>query len=213
MRIEKISSTQVKFFLNQTDLAERNINLSELASSSEKAQELFKEIMSQAVDTCGITLDNTPLMVEAVPLSEDNIVIIVSKVSDPDEIQSKLSLIPPTMVERKYITKPMSAEIRPVPIDDKSLSIYSFESLDIVSDACRVIQRHYDGASQLFKYDNAYYLVIQTDSILQLTSDDFDTLTTEYGKKHISTIVSKAFLIEHSEVIIKANAISVLANL
>lgn len=213
MKIEKISSTQVKFLLNQSDLKERNIKLSELAYGSEKTQALFREMMAQAVDTCGFTVENTPLMIEAVPVTGDSIMIIVSKVNQDSEVVSKFNLTPPTKDERKYVKTPINDELSPIPIDDSSLSIYSFDTLDISSDACRPIVNNYDGISQLYKYEGNYYLVVQNDSIINMDTDTFDNILTEYGKKHISTVVSKAFLMEHSEIIIKSNAVSVLASL
>lgn len=213
MKIEKISNNQIKFVLTQTDLTERNIKLSELAYGSEKTQALFKEMISTAEDTYGFEVENAPLMIEAVPVSGDGIMIIVSKVKDPSEIENKFNILPASMDERKYIKKIIEDELSPLPIDNNSISIYSFNNLDIACNACKFVLSNYDGESQLYKHEGSYFLVIQNDSITNISNDDFDSLITEFGKKHVSTAVSKAFLMEHSEVIIKANALSVLANL
>ncbi|HOA80297.1 MAG TPA: adaptor protein MecA, partial [Defluviitaleaceae bacterium] len=48
MKIEKISDTQIKIILNQADLKNRDIKISELAYGSKKAQELFRDMMETA---------------------------------------------------------------------------------------------------------------------------------------------------------------------
>lgn len=68
MKIEKISESQIKFILTQSDLSERNIKIEDLTSPSEKTQALFRDIMEQAMEEYGFSSENTPLMVEAVPV-------------------------------------------------------------------------------------------------------------------------------------------------
>ena len=48
MKIERISENQIRCTLNKHDLMERQLKISELAYGSEKAKELFRDIMEQA---------------------------------------------------------------------------------------------------------------------------------------------------------------------
>lgn len=89
MKIEKISENQLRFTLTREDLAKRQIKLSELAYGSEKARTLFREMMMQAAQDYGFEVNNIPLMVEAIPLSSDTIILIVTKVEDPEELDSR----------------------------------------------------------------------------------------------------------------------------
>ena len=43
MKIEKISDNQIRCTLNKTDLASREIKISELAYGTEKAKSLFRD--------------------------------------------------------------------------------------------------------------------------------------------------------------------------
>ena len=63
---------------------ERDISLDDLIHPTEKAQRLFRDIMEQALDEYDFVAENTPLMVEAVPVGMDGIMIIVTKVSGRD---------------------------------------------------------------------------------------------------------------------------------
>lgn len=91
MKIEKISDTQIRCTLSRQDLADRNLKLSELAYGSDKAKELFRELMVQASFECGFEADDIPLMIEAIPVSGDCLVLLVTKVEDPDELDTRFS--------------------------------------------------------------------------------------------------------------------------
>lgn len=91
MKIERISDTQIRCTLDRQDLADRDLNLSELAYGSDKAKDLFRELMVQASYECGFEADDIPLMIEAIPLAGGNLVLLVTKVEDPDELDTRFS--------------------------------------------------------------------------------------------------------------------------
>lgn len=91
MKIEKISDTQIRCTLSRQDLAERELKISELAYGSDKAKALFRELMLQASYECGFEADDIPLMIEAIPISSDSLVLVMTKVEDPDELDTRFS--------------------------------------------------------------------------------------------------------------------------
>ena len=91
MKIEKINDHQIRCTLTSEDLATRNIKLSELAYGSEKAKALFRDMMQQAAIDFGFEAEDIPIMVEAIPLSSEKIVLIISKVESPDELDTRFS--------------------------------------------------------------------------------------------------------------------------
>ena len=97
MKIEKINDNQIRCTLNSDDLATRQIKLSELAYGSEKAKNLFRDMMIQAQDECGFEADNLPLMIEAIPITADSIVLIITKVEDPEELDTRFSKFAPSL--------------------------------------------------------------------------------------------------------------------
>ncbi len=91
MRIERINENSIRCTLTSFDLSVRNLNLRELAYGSEKARKLFDEMMAKAGAEVGFHADNTPIMIEAIPMSSDSIQLIISKVSDPEELDTRFS--------------------------------------------------------------------------------------------------------------------------
>jgi len=96
MKIEKLSDTQIRCTLNKNDLASRKIKISELAYGTEKAKDLFRDMMQQASYEYGFEADNLPLMIEAIPMSSESIVLIITKVEDPEELDTRFSRFSPS---------------------------------------------------------------------------------------------------------------------
>ena len=95
MKIEKINDNQIRCTLSRQDLDDNQIRLTELAYGTEKAKQLFRDMIEQANLQFGFEADNIPLMIEAIPVSSDSIVLIITKVEDPDELDSRFSKFAP----------------------------------------------------------------------------------------------------------------------
>lgn len=91
MKIERLSENQIRCTLNKADLNEKHLKLSELAYGSEKAKDLFRDMIQQASAELGFEVDGTPLMIEAIPVSPDCLVLIVTKVENPEELDTRFS--------------------------------------------------------------------------------------------------------------------------
>ena len=95
MKIEKINENQIRCTLTREDLELHQIRLSELAYGSEKAKKLFRDMMEQAQLEFGFEADNIPLMIEAIPVTTDSIILIITKVEDPEELDTRFSKFTP----------------------------------------------------------------------------------------------------------------------
>lgn len=91
MKLEKLNENQIRCTLSKSDLDKRELRLSELAYGSAKARELFRDMIQQASIELGFEADNIPLMIEAIPISSDCLVLVVTKVEDPDELDTRFS--------------------------------------------------------------------------------------------------------------------------
>ncbi len=96
MKIEKISDSQIRCTLNRSDLQSRELKLSELAYGTEKAKNLFHDMIEQAAHQFGFKADDIPLMIEAIPVSADCIILNITKVEDPEELDTKFSRFTPS---------------------------------------------------------------------------------------------------------------------
>lgn len=99
MRIEKINENQIRCTLTKEDLANRKLKLSELAYGTEKAKSLFRDMMQQASFEFGFEAEDIPLMIEAIPVSSDCIVLVITKVDDPEELDTRFSKFAPAVID------------------------------------------------------------------------------------------------------------------
>lgn len=97
MKIERVNDHQIRCTLTREDLADRELKLSELAYGTEKAKNLFRDMMQQASYEFGFEAEDIPLMIEAIPLSSECIILIITKVEDPEELDTRFSKFAPSV--------------------------------------------------------------------------------------------------------------------
>lgn len=91
MKIERINENQIRCTLTSFDLSVRNLNLGELAYGNEKARNLFREMIQKASHEVGFEAEDIPLMVEAIPLSNESVMLVITKIEDPEELDTRFS--------------------------------------------------------------------------------------------------------------------------
>lgn len=240
MKIEKLNDNQIRCTLTRADLADRQLKISELVTGSEKAKSLFQDMMRQAASEFGFEAEDMPLMIEAVPASPDCIVLIVTKVDDPEELDSKLSKFGPALdldykkhnvleklegaeeildlfqkVKEAVSAIPKPAENEPEDHTVPRVRLFSFPTLDSVIRTCQLLRTMYRGNSTLYKdtEDVAYILAL---SQSEHTTNEFNkicNMLSEYSSAEKATSAVLAFLEEHCEVIVNADAVQQLGNI
>lgn len=180
MKIEKINDNQIRCTLTRADLDDRKIHLSELAYGTEKARDLFRDMMQQAHYEFGFEADNIPLMIEAIPVSPDSIILIITKVEEPEELDTRFSRFAPSsdspapskevsfggaddildifqrIAEVKSKAKAARADNKPEKESTISIPVniireYVFPHLDLVIDAAHSLNGYYNGKNSLYK--------------------------------------------------------------
>ena len=91
MKIEKVNDHQIRCTLTKQDLASRHLKLSELAYGTEKAKMLFQDMMQQASYEFGFESDDIPLMIEAIPTAAGTMILNITKVEYPEELDTRFS--------------------------------------------------------------------------------------------------------------------------
>lgn len=142
MKIEKVSENQIRCTLTKEDLADRQIKLSELAYGTEKAKALFRDMMQQAAYECGFEAEDIPLMIEAIPLSADTIILIITKVEYPEELDTRFS---------QFAPGDTSEEAEDAFESEEGEKIYEAAGADDILDLFRKIQAEHNKAEGLRK--------------------------------------------------------------
>ena len=228
MKIERINDNQIKCTLTRSDLASRQIRMSELVYGNEKTKGLFQDMMEQASSEVGFEASDLPLMIEAIPVSMDCIVLMITKVEDPEEMDSKFSSF--THMNDLFSEDKEQEEHRGpftgftgfkgpkkdhiTTIASSSMErLFSFPDLDTVISFAHHISDIYQGESSLYKCpeDNRYYLLLCKSSHNIKEFGLVCNSALEYGSKEPLTFARSAYLDEHYQKILSGNAIQSLA--
>ena len=208
MKIEKLNDNQIRCTLTRADLVDRQIKLSELICGGEKAKSLFQDMMHQASDEFGFEADDTPLMIEAIPSASDSIVLIITKVDDPEALDSKFSkfgTVPSDSGSKKKVEEEDSSGIR----------LFSFANIDCVIHASHLLNDSFKSASTLYKDtpNNVYLLALAQGEYTTPEFNKICNMFSEYGAAEKSTCAILAYLEEHCEIIIATDAVAHLASI
>lgn len=233
MKIEKVNENQIRCTLTREDLASRELKISELAYGTEKAKSLFRDMMQQANFEFGFEAEDIPLMIEAIPLNADCIVLIITKVEDPEELDTRFSRFAPSVTEedeeevdvpsadeimdlfRRIQNEEAAAEAAPAPEENDAVRsrLFRMDSLNQVLSAAAVVGNHYHGLSSLYHEEgNAYYLVLTQGKEDRDVFDRVCNVISEYGVPRRSTTASRTFLEEHCSTLIADHALQSLSN-
>ena len=204
MRIERISDTQMKFVLMQSDLEERDIKISELSHSSDKTQQLFKEIMQLVQDEEVFTSESAPFLIEAMRVGVDSLAVIVTKMNAED-LEKRYNLIPAAKERCRYKRNEF-IEPQDYPEVDSHI-IFSFIDMDTSAAAAGAINNVFDGESQLYKLNNQFYLWLLNETGDDRTTTDLEAILHEFGQKHISNMLSRQYLSEYAELVLSEDAV------
>ncbi len=257
LKIEKVNDNQIRCTLTKEDLADRELKISEIAYGSEKARSLFRDVMQQASYEYGFEAENIPLMIEAVPMSSGCVVFIITKVEDPEELDTRFSKFAPSVRSEedsyedegelvddvsgsigevfdlfKRITSQVSEAARkkleenggqdasakeadkPVKVENDT-KLYSFQGMDTLVKACKVIDSIYTGASGLYKNpsNGKYYLLLFRDGFPAKDFIRIGNLLLEYGSPEKSGPSTLAYIDEHFDSLIVKDAVHAMAQI
>ena len=229
MKIEKINDNKIRCTLTSADLAERNLKLSELAYGTEKARSLFQDMMLEANQQFGFNVDNAPLMVEAVPVAPDSIVLIITRVEDPQELDTRFAKFAPSgddtdgpepvqysgaddiidLFHKLCDVKNKAQEIAKKAAqkeNEKEPAASEEKNLDLV-------RTFHFSTIQDLTADANYQLVLHQSGCKPEEFNKVCNILSEYGRQESFSLAAEAFLLEHGNAMVKENALQELASL
>lgn len=241
MKIERINDNQIKCTLTGSDLSARNLTLSELAYGTDKARNLFQEMLRQASSETGFDAEDAPLMVEAIPLSGESLILIITKVDEPEELDARFSRFSPSgeeentgnvfssellegaeqllqflsMAAGQAAREPENTETTEAKPEESGpvQRIFQFRSLDEVIRASSAAADGYSGQSTRYKNpaDSRYYLFLQDEQENESFARTCNLLS-EFGVPVKNrTSGTEAYYEEHYDIILRERAMNKLA--
>ena len=192
-------------------------------------------MMQKAKEEVGFSIEITPLMIEAVPLQGGAVQLIVSKVDDPEELDTRFSkfsaagsgqngwiseLATQILEGAQGLMKQLKDEEDTEAVEEESkkdkkeegIRLYRFQSLDRVIDAAKAVGDYDLGANSLYKDGGSkgYYLSLHSKNKDMDTLNRVANLLMEYGERVNGDSASEAHYKEHMEHLVPKNALQKL---
>ncbi len=243
MRLEKINENKIRCILTRDDLEVRHIKLSEIAYGSEKARSLFKDMMEQASHQLGFEADNIPLMIEAIPMPNECIILDITKVADPEELDTRFSRFSQGSSDLPGSTKDflpdgadevldlfqklLERQLKNTPKDSREQQaaelaneldmrkLYLFPKLQQILEASHILKDIYHGENRLYKNpeNGQFYLVITKSDHTPEEFNKVCNILSEYGTGGKYSASNEAYMEEHYTLLLRRNALSHLAEI
>jgi len=233
MKIERINENQIKFTLTRSDLASRQLRMSELAYCTDKAKGLFQDMMDQASLEFGFDTSEFPFMIETIPVSMDCIILMITKVDDPQEMDSRFSTIanfndmfgrdPSDIFDLSSIFGDSSGSeaVEPTqvpamvskPDTHSGEAFFSFASIENVIDFAKSAAGYAFEDSSLYKSNEngRYFLSVRPASSKHTDFAQLCGTALEFGNSEPVNYSRAAYIKEHFEIIIEGTALQDLS--
>lgn len=86
MRMERINEHQVRCVITLQDLEEHKLTTGDLKYGTKEIRALFNEVIGRAVENYKFNEDHLPVMVEAIPIKDGELLVILSAVENVEEL-------------------------------------------------------------------------------------------------------------------------------
>ena len=239
MKFERLNENSIRCFIEKEELIDRQLNIEDMAYGSTKIKKLFDELLSKASVELNFSAE-TPLVIEAIPLKEGSIEVILTKVEAPDELDVRFSKFAPMKqvpmqslfeflegafdkLEEEFKSQKANS-LNELDIDtgansnkaNEIVKIFAFDSIDKATNACKHIPGNIcDSVLYKNEKNKTYYLVLtmptHADKSFLDSFNKICNILAEYGEKVLGRDYNIAYYIEHYQTIIKENAIEKLA--
>ena len=242
MKIERLNENQLRFTVWSKDLPDEDFTIADLAGQTEKAEELIKYMMTKAREEFGFVVNEQPIVVEAIPVNKDCIVFLITKVENEEE-EGQFSYIEKLKKQAMDMAKSIKngkfglsedaietvdtdldtkEEPEPVikPTDDKTgkvmpYMIYKADDMEQFINAAKLVRGFYVSDNTLYKKDTptSYFLIVTHNRNSEKEFEFLCETLREFSEPYRFTYTTKYYFEEHYKMVIKDNALQMLADI
>lgn len=212
MRIERINENKIKVMFDSTELEENNISIHSFLSNSIEAQKLFLAILDIANEEFGFNTSNCKISSETISFSNKHFVIFVTK------SQRYINTYPSSPYNLLDITnsqcistdiKTCKHSFRDIEYNTNEL-IYKFSDIEdffSFSNYCKNTFNNISFKNSLYQFNNDFYIKINLEKFTIISKFNIISMLSEYSSYLPLSPLTVLELEEHSNLIIKDNAI------
>lgn len=183
MKVERISANKIKVTVTIEDLDRWGVDPEMFAEDCEETRELFRTLIRRAEYETGFSVENSRVMVEAIPHKHDGLTVYVTKLD--------------SALQPRGFGK---VKLRAKPIDERK-SYEMIHCFDELEDLCAFAkQRSITEESDLYMLDGKYYIIFKRPP-LDMEILEYAGYLPEFSAAHLR---------EYGKEIAKGNALGVI---
>lgn len=229
MEFRDVNEDAIKCVLNGEDLEEWNITLEDLFSNDEKARILIDEIVQRAEEEYDFVMESDlPLAVQISSTGDEELVFTISKIGNvsPDKVESAMigkilrDAVAKQLSHGKETEKKKKKDVKKVKGrkekggKDKKVLILYFGEFSHAVDFCRRLPALKGMDSSLYKDKKGDFIfVVKNSKSSNAEMERINWISGEFAKKIDKRSLTSEYILEHYKMLIKKDAISVLARL
>jgi adapter protein MecA 1/2 len=195
MKIEKINEKQIRCHLTRSELENRDLTLGKLLMGSGNSRVLLHDLIKQASDECEFNIDDDPLMIEATPISHNELVLKVTKLDAEEE-------------DTENSDEPLLRET-------ERKRVFASDDISSLIEAASAVGASFGGISDLYRSrtEHKYYLLLGQGSCDSREYNRVSLVLTDYTKLMTSYAGQEEFISGHCRLLLKNDALRVLKKL
>ncbi len=221
MKIERISSHQIKCTLTRGDLIKRHLTFRKLVGGGPEIRELLREMSERSFEETGMELHGH-LMIEAVSQRQGDVEMVITCVDQKDlpvqpplqeetdeEKEKKLSDALKLIMGMAAETQNRENEKTPEEETAPLLAVFAFPNAQELRQVARLPRVPRGIRSDLFRAGNTgyYYLAVQSARPAREKMVSYSMLLTEFARTVDADQGTLAYFREHYETVFRKNAL------
>ncbi len=203
MKIERLSENKIKIIIDAADIRAWNVDLKNFIDNTPEAQDMFYHALKQAERDVDFCIGKSQLMVETLPLADNGFVMMVSKLEGETNVAEALQKAGKRIKQTEF-------KVRRRNRTHSLLRIFRFDDFESLCDGVREIFEIYIGESRLIKYQGGFYLELVPRDAFGLF--ELENILSEFSAKVPEPLILQGILNEHGLVMMKDNAVSLIAD-
>lgn len=202
MQIERLEENKIQVILSTADLLSMNIDISTLSGESGELNSFLFYIMEQIKEETGFNPYGGQLLMEAMPMGEDGISILVSKVHNEKEKITRAQF------KRIRALRPRMTREKDALEAAEHVEVFYISCFDDVCAALMELNHNTLLMCALYKLDSVYVILIAKNDA---TMRDIDVLS-EFSYRQSYYPLQEVYIREHGELIAKGKRLISLAD-
>lgn len=196
-----INSEKIKIMLTREDMLRYDIRMYSLGHTGSAIKEAFSEVLADIKERTGFDTLSSKTILQVYPSRDGGCEVYITRLSAEGSGR---------MHTDRFTDEQKHSETKITIRRWCECVIFAFENITDVMDACQTLKAGgYDKSSSLHRCGDSYYLLLETEMRPKGSTDEL-TKISDFGKR-ISGKITEAYIYEHGEMIINAEAVEALA--